>query len=205
MKVQSQEIKQLNITAVLTETNDAFITAEKMREVFELSEKEKNQSPFIEFSPKVKVFGMPQRQKAIIMEEKRLRVNDTSGLEPSSSELINYFWKVLNKLADKGKLAAYGFNYDVLIKIEGKIDFPSFLGKTLLGALVAGDILESGTRVIYTKDEKRYDLRITPTGEPSRAAFHLNVHCDSPEINLSRLKTQFGEGYLELKRIIDML
>ncbi len=82
MKIKSQEIKQLNITAVFSEIDHTSITAEKMRKVFELTEEEKKNSPFFESSPVVKILAIPNRKKDIIIEANRLRVNDRSGKKP---------------------------------------------------------------------------------------------------------------------------
>jgi len=71
MKIKSQEIKQSNITAVFPEIDHTFITAEKMREVFNLNEAENKNSPFFEI-PGVKSLIVPSRQKDIVFEGNRL-------------------------------------------------------------------------------------------------------------------------------------
>lgn len=202
MRVKSQEIKQLNITAIFQEIDHTSITAEKLRKIFELSEKEEKNSPFLELSPNIKILGMPNRQKDIIVEAKRLKVNDNSGKESSESDLIKYFEIAFNNLIDKNKLTAYGFNYDILITSREKIDFKKFIGRDLLKTLSGISIIETGIRLILSKKGKRYDLQISPTGDPYKILFHSNAHFSLKKINFSQLQKQFNENYLELLEII---
>ena len=203
MKIKSQEIKNLNITAVFEEIDHTLITSEKMREIFELSEKEKKNSPFIEPSPNVKILVIPGRQKEIIIEEKQLRVNEKSGKEPNESELEKYFQIAFDSLVDKTKLIAYGFNYDILVKLEKKINFEKLLGKGVLKSLESvGNISESGVRVLFEKEEKRYLLITAPTEDPYKMRFLLNTHYTLKEIYLQGLQKQINENYLELIKII---
>ena len=203
MEIKHKEIKQLNITAVFEEIDYIPITAEKMRKIFELSEKERQASPFLESSPSRKILTMANRQKSIIIEDKRLQVNDNIGKEPTKSELAKYFRTAFNSFVDKTKLIDYGFNYDILAKSKKKINFKKLLGKDILKSLLGSSILESGTRVLFMKGEKRYDLQISPAGDPYKILFHLNTHYPSKKINLLQLQKQLNENYLELIKIIE--
>ncbi len=205
MKIQSQEIKQLNITAVFTEVDHTSITPEKMRKIFELTKEENKTSPFLEPSQFIKILGIPSRQKDIIIEGERLRVNDKGGKKPQDSDLIRYFQIAFRELTKKDKLIAYGFNYDILVISEKKVDFKKFLGTNVIKSLSATSILESGLRVLSTKKEKRYDLQISPTGDPKRLLFHLNVHCPFKKIDFEQLQKQFKENYLSLIKIIEKI
>lgn len=202
MKIKSQEIKQLNVTAVFTEIDYASITPDRMRKTFELTEAENKTSPFLEPSQFIKILGIPSKQKDIIIEGSRLRVNDNGGKEPRNSELIKYFQIAFKKLTEKDKLVAYGFNYDILVTSENKIDFKKFLGTNVIKSLTANSILESGLRVLSTKKEKRYDLQISPTGNLNKLLIHLNVHYPLKKIDFQQLQKQFEENYLYLIKII---
>jgi len=206
MKIKSQEIKNFNITAVFTEIDYTNITAEKMREIFELSEKERDISPFLELSPAVKILEIPSRQKRFTIEEKRLIITDNSGVEPNKSRLEKYFQIAFNNLVDKNKLKAYGFNYNILVKSEKKINFEKLLGRDILKSLELGSyILESGVRVLFKKGKKRYLLRTSPTGDPYKMQFYLNTHYSLKKISFKGLKKQINENYLELIRIIERI
>jgi len=207
MKIKSQEIKQLNITAVFSEIDHTSITAEKMRKVFELTEEEKKNSPFLEPSPVVKILAIPNRKKDIIIEANRLRVNDKSGKKPKESDLIQDFRKVFENLVDKEKMVAYGFNYDILVLTEQPIDYKIFIGSKMLSIIDEGILSEAGMRMIYRKDDKRFDLQISPiVGSVNQFLLHLNIHYDKKEIkNFDFFQDQFIQGYLEIQKIINQL
>ena len=206
MKIKSQEIKFFNITAVFEEIDHTLITSEKMREIFELSEKEKKNSPFSEPTPAVKILDIPNKRKKMVVEEKRLIINDNSGLEPKKSELEKYFQIALNNLVDKTKVEAYGFNYNILVKSEKKINFEKLLGRDILKSLELGSyILKSDVRVLFKKGKKRYLLKTYSTGDPYEIGFLLNAHYSSKKIYFKRLKKQINENYLELIKIIERI
>ena len=207
MKIKSQEIKQLNITAVFSEIDHTSITAEKMRKVFELTEEEKKNSPFLEPSPVVKILAIPNRKKDIIIESNRLRVNDRSGKKPKESDLIQDFRKVFENLVGKEKIVAYGFNYDILVLTEQPIDYKIFIGNKMLSIIDGGMLSEAGMRMIYRKDNKRFDPQISPiVGNVNQFLLHLNIHYDKKEIkNFDFFQDQFIQGYLETQRITNQL
>jgi len=206
MKIKSQEIKQLNITAVFSEIDHTSITAEKMRNVFELTEEEKKKSPFFEI-PGIKTLIIPEKQKDVSFESNRLRVNDKSGKEPKESDLVQNFYKVFINLVDKTKLIAYGFNYDILVTTEEPVEYRIFIGEKMLSILNGGDLSEAGMRMVYRRENKRFDLQISPImGQPKQFLIHLNVHYDKDKIeDFTLIQNQFVEGYSEIQKIITQL
>lgn len=207
MKIKSQEIKQLNITAVFSEIDHTSITAEKMRNVFELTEEEKKNSPFLEPSPEVKILAIPNRKKDVIIEANRLRVNDRSGKKPKESDLIQDFRKAFENLVDKEKIVAYGFNYDILVFTEEPIEYEVFIGDKMLSILNKGLLSEAGMRMVYKKEDKRFDLQISPiVGIANQFLLHLNIHYEKREIkDLNLFRDQFIQGYLEIQKITNQL
>jgi hypothetical protein len=206
MKIQSQEIKQLNITAVFREIDHASITAQKMREVLDLNEGENKNSPFFEI-PGVKSLVVPSRQKDIAFESNRLRVNDKSGKEPKDSDLVQDFNKVFENLVDRSKLVAYGFNYDILVTTEESVEYKTFVGEKMLSILNGGILSEAGMRMVYKKNNKRFDLQISPIGgRPKQFVVHLNIHYDTNKIeDFTLIQNQFVQGYSEVQKIISQL
>lgn len=203
MQIQSQKITKLNITAVFRKINHSRLSAEMMRNIFQLNKKDN--SPFFEPSPDVKILLLPTEKKDALVEHNRLLINDYSGEKPTESSLIKYFKTAFDNLTDKSKITAYGFNYDLLIKSKNKINFKKFLGNTLLKSLLTTSILESGVRVLFDKAQLRYDLQIVPAGSPNNILIHINAHYSSKKINFQDLKKQFNKHYLELIKIIESI
>ena len=207
MKIKSQEIKQINITAVFSEIDHTSITAEKMRRIFGLTEEEKKNSPFFEPSPAVKILAVPNRKKDIIIEANRLRVNDKSGKQPKESDLVQDFRKAFESLVDREKIVAYGFNYDILVFTEEPIRYEIFIGDKMLSILNGGSLSETGMRMVYKKEDKRFDLQVSPiVGNTNQFLLHLNTHYDKKEIkDFDFFRDQFIQGYLETQKIINQL
>jgi hypothetical protein len=207
MKIKSRENIQLNITAVFSEIDHAHITAEKMREVFGLTEEEKRKSPFFEIPGVKSLIFPPERQKDIIFEANRIRLNDKSRKEPKDSDLVQDFYKAFENLVDKTKLIAYGFNYDILVTTEEPVEYKIFIGKKMLSILNSGVLSEGGMRMVYRKDNKRFDLQISPiVGQSKQFIVHLNVHYDATKIeDFTLIQNQFVQEYSEIQKIINQL
>jgi hypothetical protein len=206
MKIKSKEIKQMNITAVFIEIDHTSITAQKMREVFNLNEEENRNSPFFEI-PGVKSLVVPSRQKDIVFESNRLLVNDKSSKEPKDSDLVQDFHKAFDNLVDKTKLVAYGFNYDILVTTVESVDYKTFVGEKMLSILNGGVLSEAGMRMVYKKDKKRFDLQISPIeGLSKQFVAHLNIHYDINKIeDFALIQNQFIQEYSEIQKIISQL
>ena len=173
--------------------------------VFKLSKDEINYIPFLEISPTQKIFVISGKQKEFMIDGKRLRVSDKSGNEADRSDLIAYFKLAFTNLADRNKLVAYGFNYDLVLEAETRIDFKSFLGTNVLQCLTGDKVLGSGARVIFERNDRQYELRISPVGDPHKLFCHLNIHYNSNTLNFSHLQSYFRKGYVELINFIKAL
>lgn len=203
MEVQSQEIKQLNITAVFEKIDHSSVTAEALRKALELSEQEAARSPFMDL-PGLKSLANLDSRKDVSLEANRLRANDKSGKEPSDSDLIKYFQRVF-ELADKTNLVAYGFNYDMLVKVDEPVDYKTFVSPKILSVLGVEAPLGAGTRIIYEKDGKRIDFQTAPVSDPQQMVIHFNVHYEASVIDFESLQDQFVKDYGEVERIIQEL
>lgn len=206
MKIKSQETKQLNITAVFRELDHNFITVQKIREVLELDETEKKNSPFFEI-PGVKSLVMPSRQKDIAFESNKFRINEKSGKEPKDSDLVQDFNRTFENLVDKTKLVAYGFNYDILVTTEEPVDYKTFIGEKMLSILNSGKLSEAGMKMVYQKDNKKFDLQISPIGgRPKQFLAHLNIHYAADKIeDFELIQKEFVQGYSDIQNIISQL
>ncbi len=77
----------------------------------------------------------------------------------------------------------------------------------MLSIINGGMLSEAGMRMIYRKDNKRFDLQISPIiGNVNQFLLHLNIHYDKKEIkNFDFFQDQFIQGYLETQRITNQL
>ncbi|MAG44896.1 hypothetical protein CL633_03330 [bacterium] len=204
MQIKFQKIRQLNITIIFTDIDYSPITAQIMRKIFDLSEEEEKSSPFLELSPGIKILNIPSRKKEIIFEKKRLQINDYSSRETEKSELIKYSKIALNNLTDKTKITAYGFNYDVEVETNKKINFKKFFGHAFIRSLQGSSIKKGGIRATFNKESKQYDLGISPI-EDTKLLFHLNIHYSSEKISFTNLQKELNKNYSILVKIIEKI
>jgi len=102
---------------------------------------------------------------------------------------------------------AYGFNYDILVTTEEPVDYKTFVGEKMLSILNGGVLSEAGIKMIYRKDDKRFDLQISPIGGlPKQFVVHLNIHYDINKIeDFTLIQSQFVQEYSEIQKIINQL
>jgi len=206
MKVKDKKLIQLNITAVFESIDIENITSKRLKEVFSLKEDDEKNIMYLEL-PGLRNLIIPNRQKEIIFEVNRVKINERSGLLPEESGLDLDFKRIFENILDQKKLIAYGFNYDLLMNMVNEIDYKVFLGQKVLGIINKEILLEAGIRIRYEKEEKKYDFQIIPVfGNTKQLILTLNIHYDSNKINdYDLLKKQFVSGYEELQKLTKFL
>lgn len=206
MKIIDKRILQINITAILENIEIESISSQKLKDIFELNDDERKNTVFFEV-PGIRSFFIQNRAIEVIFESNRIRFNDKTGKEAEESNLIYYLQKVFVKLFEVDKIIAYGFNYDVLISYEEKINFENLFSDNVLKILNGEKLLEAGFRIAFKKNERRLDFQLVPIlGNLKQVIATLNVHFDIPKIeNYDLIKEQFLNGYSEMQEIISRL
>ncbi len=96
MKIQSLQLKKLNITALFDKIDQSQITSDAIRDLFDLKAPERANTPFIEL-PGTKVLIIPTLKKEIVIEPNRLRVSDASTEDPAKSKVIKELVLLISK------------------------------------------------------------------------------------------------------------
>jgi len=194
--MEPKEIKLINITLLFLEPlNHLLITTQGILELFKIGDKIPQHS-LIE-APGLKVFIFPERKKEIIFEMNRLLINDRSGSLPQDSEVIDYLFKILEKGSFIGmaseKVAAHGFNYDILIGPQsGLIQFNELIGNKI--SKIIENIEEAGIRTIFEKEKVRFDFQLNPVSKEKLIA-HLNAHYREPLPQKEKLNENLLKQY----------
>lgn len=194
--MEPKEIKLINITLLFSEPlNHLLITTQGVLELFKIGDKIPQHS-LIE-APGLKVFIFPERKKEIIFETNRLLINDKSGSLPQNSEVIDYLFKILEKGSSIGlileKIAAHGFNYDILIAPpSGLVQFNELVGSKI--SKIIENIEEAGIRTIFKKEEVRFDFQLNPVSKEKIIA-HLNAHYSEPLPKKEKVKENLLKQY----------
>lgn len=87
MKIQNLQLKKINITALFDKIDQSQITSDAIRDLFDLKEPERANTPFIEL-PGTKVLIMPTLKKEVVIEPNRLRVSDSNVEDPVKSKVL---------------------------------------------------------------------------------------------------------------------
>ncbi|MFH1048553.1 MAG: hypothetical protein V1732_02725 [Patescibacteria group bacterium] len=203
MKIEA--IKNINITMLFSEPlNHLLISLKDLFDLFKTNDKDKDLHTFVE-APGLKVLIFPNLKKEIVFEGVRVLVNDKSETLPEESEVVSDFKKIIDSnMVNVNKLAAYGFNYDVVVVPEND----SFKISDLLGTKIAGiaNIKNAGVNILFDKDNLTYMLEIKPVGKEKKFVAHFNAHFSTNKLpNNEQLKKQISEQFEEFKKIIQKI
>lgn len=188
------KIKQSNIAIVFERLDHSVLSPEELKKMLDYS---KDEALSVIEAPGLKLFLLPNKKKAIVFEQNRLRINDDSGNEVDKSEVLDILQKMISKF-NTAKILAIGFNYAVMAEIDSR---------KLVQNLYSGvfknhqsiQLLKGGFRLGYEKDKHRFDLVLSPTELENQILITLNSHYDSIPSDLS---TKFSSDFKEIERII---
>lgn len=201
MKIQNLQLKKINITALFDKIDQASITSEAIRGLFDLKEPDKANTPFIEL-PGTKVLILPTLKKEVVIESNRLRVSDASVDDPVKSKVISDFKKAYEAFSGKSTVRAYGYNYDISLQFQDDISYDKLLSSDLKSLVNGGKLLEAGARVVYSKANRKFDIQIVPSGQEKQLEVHANVHYDTEKIDFSKLAKELATDYKEIEQAI---
>ena len=114
--MQIQSLKNLNITLLLDSNVDHNSVANK--QVFSVvTDIAEGLEHVVIEGPDIKVFQFPKLDYNLVIESRRLLVNDKSGKDLNDSDISSKIIK-LHKIMG-GKVIAYGYNFDFVVSAEG--------------------------------------------------------------------------------------
>jgi len=205
MKIEA--IKNVNITVLFASLiNHLLISQKGLLDLFKIGDEAKDVMTFVE-APGLKVLMFTNRKKDFVFEGTRILVNDKNEVLPKDSEIIDDFEKIISSdMVEKGKVAAYGFNYDAVIIPENS----NFKISDLVGSKVANiqDIKSAGVNILFEKDGTTYILEIKPIGSGNEQKFlaHFNAHFSINKLpDTKELKEKINKEFMEFKTIIEQI
>lgn len=201
--MELKEIKQLNITVLFSEPlNHLLIPFKDIFELFKTGDPHLDQHSFIE-APGLKVLIFINRQKEIVFEANRILIIDKSKKEPKEVEIIADLEKIFEKgLADKEKISAYGFNYDI-IGLSTKIKYTDLIGSKINS--IIENIKMAGIKVNFDENNSKQILEITPIGPESQFLIHLNVHYQQSLEDIEKVKEKFTRDFVNFINLVEKI
>ncbi len=202
MKIEA--IKNVNITLLFSgPINHLLISQKDLLDLFKVGDAEKDKHTFIE-APGLKVLILPNQQKEIIFEANRIFVNDKTGKDPKDSRVIDDLQKLLNtSLIEKDKIAAYGFNYNVVATpLKGSFKIEELIGEKITTNIKG--IKKAGINTTFERSGVKYVLDLNILQEQGQKfSVHLNAHFDVSKLpDFETLKEKMSEEYKNFEKTI---
>lgn len=150
-----------------------------------------------------KVLTLPNIGIKLTLEGIRARIDDESKAEPNVSRLAQETARIYQSIFNKGKLTAYGFNYEMYYRFNNLIPleyiFSGYFSKDALSGATLKDV-----GIQFTLNRKHVDeiwyIKVTA---PLEVAAHINVHIPASELpGESELKRMFEKQYADFDLIM---
>lgn len=196
MKIEST--KNINVTLLFASPfNHLLITQRDLLSLYNTGDPKKDEHTFVE-APGLKILIFPNRQKEIIFEASRILINDKTGGDLASSEVVADLFRITTQnFIEQNKQIAYGFNFDVLTAPNDD----NFEIADLIGDRIASltEIKSAGITISFDMDSISHMLEIKPIiGEVQKFLVHFNAHYNEdslPEEStmIQRMNEQFNE------------
>lgn len=202
MTVEIATVLSQNITLVYDSLDLQAIESSELKALMSTQSK-----PTVMDTPEMIVAVYPADSLVIQMGDRRTRIT----LQQHSNGIGDVpLWEIALKCnalvaESKSTLVAYGFNYDVGAVLTGENASQAVLNLFVLDPQAIENILEGRLlsfvpRLIFQRDQIRYDLVLEPLAE-QRMKVHLNAHFEFEGITLphqDQFKTSFHDefGYL---------
>ena len=202
--ITSKSIQHSNITCVFNEQQ--FVTPDNMAFQLLFTGEIAKGMRFLD-DPVIgaKVLTLPQLKIKVVLEGRRLRIEDESQEEPAVTQLIAHASTIINGLFPHTLLDAFGFNFDVYYRFNNVIPmkhiFENTFGKQVLKKTDLRDFgmqfsLDTGKLGIVDT----YFLKVTA---PLELVVHMNRHFPAKKIAPEKeLKTMMATCYNEIDEII---
>lgn len=203
MKIEA--IKNINITLLFSEPLNHLLVSQKgLLDLFKTGDQQKDLHTFVE-APGLKVLIFPNLKKEVVFEGVRVLVNDKSETVLEKSEVISDFKKIIDSnMVNMDKLAAYGFNYDIVITPSDN----TFKIDNLVNPKIASmlNIKSAGINILFNNGNITSVLEIKPVGKENEFIAHYNAHFNMNKLpNDQELKKELDDQFIEFKNIIQKI
>lgn len=125
---------------------------------------------------RAKVLSLPAIQTRFTLEGSRLRIDDESGAELSSSRLAKETHHAYVSLFNQFPLTAWGINMDIYFRTQNLVQIKNLFSTYFEeGALEGADLLDTGIQ--FTLRRKKYvEVWFLKVTGPLEVAVHVNRH-----------------------------
>lgn len=123
-----------------------------------------------------RVFEFPVPGLQIIFEPNKIRIEDKLGRSPKESHLVNELYRLINSLYKEVKPIAYGFNYDIIYRVDQVIPIKDIMSNFLKQVTIES-LKDFGWQYTLNKEKgKRAETYFFKSISPIEYGVHANFH-----------------------------
>ncbi|MEN9913171.1 MAG: hypothetical protein RLY66_579 [Candidatus Parcubacteria bacterium] len=197
MNITAKHIQRSNIVVTFA---DGALRLPEAAQMFALYTGEAAKGSVFSDTPSMatRVFEFPVPGLQWIFEPDRIRIEDKSIRSPKESSLAQELHRVISALYPDRKPAAYGFNYDMIYRMDVVIPTQEIM-KSFVKPVFLEEVASFGWQYTLTKDKgKRTQTYFFKAVSPIEYSVHANFHYNDPTLPKSAdLQTAFERAYAD--------
>lgn len=197
MNITAKHIQRSNIVVTFP---TGTISLPEASQIFSLYNAEQARGSTFSDTPSMmtRVFEFPVVGLQWVFELSKIRLEDKMNRSPKESRLANELHRLLAALYPEKKLQAYGFNYDMIYRIDTVIPVKETMA-SFLKSTATEDVKEFGWQYTLVKEKgRRSETYFFKTVSPIEYGVHANFHYNGSELPKSDdLQDAFERKYAD--------
>jgi len=153
-----------------------------------------------------RIFELPSRGLQWVLEPVRTRLEDRRSLPPAESKLALEFTRIAEKLYPGANAVAYGFNYDIIYRMDSVVPAAEVM-KSFVAPADIEDIKDFGWQYSLSKQKgKRIETYFFKAVSPIEYAVHANIHFNKLGLpKKEELQSEFEKEYAKLDEAVNRI
>ena len=197
MTITAKHIQRSNVIAAYA---DGVLRLPEAAQIFSLYSSEQAKGATFSDTPSMatRIFEFPVIGLQWVFEPTRIRLEDKMARSPKESRLAHEINRVLAVLYPDKRIVAYGFNYDMIYRMDTVISVKEIMGSFLDSAALE-EVKDFGWQYTLARDKgKRAETYFFKAVSPIEYAVHANYHFNEAFLPKSEeLQRSFERRYAD--------
>ena len=179
MNITAKQIERSNAVFVF---KDGSFASPEPAEMFSLYSAEEAKGSLFSDNPSTatRVFEFPSVGFTWVFEPGKVRLEDKKNRTPDESKLVHELTRMVSKLRPGAIPAAYGYNYDIIYRMDAVIPVGAVMGHFLRPETIES-VKDFGWQYSLSKEKgKRLETYFFKAVSPIEYAVHANCHFNIP-------------------------
>lgn len=205
MKITAKHIQRSNIMMVYA---DGVLKIPEAAQVFSLYSGKDTQGSVFSDTPSMatRIFEFPVPGFQLIFEPGRFRLEDKLNRQPKESRLAHEVHRILGALYPGISPTAYGFNYDMIYRMDTVVPIQEIMASFLKPATLES-VKDFGWQYTLSKDKgKRSETYFFKNVSPIEYSVHANFHFNETVLPKSDdLQAAFERRYADADESVNQV